>query len=83
MSNIIQMVANKWVSESLLVQITGLKPSTIKHARDTSWMEGKEYKHVSGNGEPYETAPCFYNRELVDEWIQKMPRALRRDKKSA
>lgn len=83
MQNVVPLVPNKWVSESLLILLTGLKKSTIKHARDTAWMEGREYKHVSGNGQPGETAPCFYDRELVDDWIQKMPKAIRRERKSA
>lgn len=83
MSEVIQLVPNKWVSESLLMAITGMKASTIKHARNTSWMEGREYKKVSGNSDPSETAPCFYNRELVDEWIQRMPAAKPRERKSA
>ncbi|CNI72787.1 excisionase family protein [Yersinia enterocolitica] len=81
MDNIIQLVPSRWVSESVLMAITGLKKNTIKYARDTSWMEGREYKHVSGNGIPHETSACFYNRELVDEWIQKMPKAIRRERK--
>lgn len=71
MDNIIQLVPSRWVSESVLMAITGLKKNTIKYARDTTWMEGREFKHVSGNGIPHETSACFYNRELVDEWIQK------------
>ncbi|WP_413534382.1 excisionase family protein [Rahnella inusitata] len=83
MNNVAHITPNKWVSESLLITITGLKSSTIKYARDTLWMEGREYKHVSGSGEPGETAPCFYHRELIDEWIQKLPKAKRRERKSA
>ncbi|MHA3667817.1 excisionase family protein [Yersinia enterocolitica] len=83
MTNVIQLVPAEWVSESILMAVTGLKKNTIKHARNTSWMEGREYRHVSGNGEPHETAPCFYKLKLIEEWIGRMPKAVRREKKSA
>ncbi|MCU3131809.1 excisionase family protein [Enterobacter roggenkampii] len=36
---------NKWVTESLLMAITGLTKNAIRSAREKSWMEGREYRH--------------------------------------
>lgn len=43
MSEAIQLVPNKWVSEEVLMAITGLTKNAIKSARAKSWMEGREY----------------------------------------
>ena len=40
MSDIIHLVPNKWVSEELLIALTGLTKNAIKSARTLSWMEG-------------------------------------------
>lgn len=80
MSNVLQITPNKWVSESVLMAITGLKKNTIKTARETSWMEGREYRHVSPGSNPMDNSPCFYNREEIDRWIEKQPLATRRRK---
>ncbi|EEI9788719.1 excisionase family protein [Salmonella enterica subsp. enterica] len=70
MSNIIQLTPNKWVSEKVLISVTGLKPGTITRARKESWMLGREYLHISPDGNPKPSSECIYNREAVDQWIE-------------
>ncbi|EEK5370837.1 excisionase family protein [Salmonella enterica subsp. enterica serovar Bovismorbificans] len=70
MSNIIQLTPNKWVSEKFLIAVTGLKPGTITRARKESWMLGREYLHISPDGNPKPSSECIYNREAVDQWIE-------------
>jgi len=82
MENVILLTPNKWVSEAVLMQITGLKKNTIKSARECSWMEGREYRHISPDGQPRDNSACFYNREEIDRWIERQPAAIPR-KKSA
>ncbi|USR61579.1 excisionase family protein [Lelliottia amnigena] len=80
MSEIIQLMPCKWVSESVLMTITGMKKNTIKAARDNCWMEMREYKHVSPNGEPQENSACFYNWKLIERWIESQPPATPRQR---
>lgn len=80
MSEVIILTPNKWVSESVLMTLTGLKKNTIKTAREKSWMEGREYRHVAPDEQPRDNSPCFYNREEVDRWIERQPPATRRRK---
>lgn len=68
-----KLYTNKWLSQELLSVVTGLKPSMIKRAMDESWVEGREYKRVLGNGEPSGSSEILYNREAIDDWIEKMP----------
>lgn len=56
MSDIIQLTPNKWVSEEVLMAITGLTKNAIKSARTNSWMEGREYRHYSGDCQPKENS---------------------------
>lgn len=70
MQTIIQIEPNEWVSEDLLMAVTGMKRGTITRARKFSWLLGREYKHVSPEGEPKPTNECMYNRKAVDAWIQ-------------
>ncbi len=70
MQTIIQIEPNEWVSEDLLMAVTGMKRGTITRARKSSWLLGREYKHVSPEGEPKPTSECMYNRKAVDAWIQ-------------
>ncbi|ECP2540867.1 hypothetical protein FZF29_12795 [Salmonella enterica subsp. enterica serovar Brunei] len=49
---------------------TGLKPGTITRARKESWMLGREYLHISPDGNPKPSSECIYNREAVDQWIE-------------
>lgn len=70
MATIIQIEPNEWVSEDLLMAVTGMKRGTITRARKSSWLIGREYKHVSPEGEPKPTSECMYNRKAVDAWIQ-------------
>ncbi|OKT49003.1 excisionase [Escherichia coli] len=38
----------------------------LKKAREKSFMEGREYKHVAHDGMPWDNSPCFYNLEEID-----------------
>lgn len=69
MSEIVQLVPNEWVSEKVLIAVTGLKPGTILRARKESWLVGREYIHVSPDGNPKPSSECMYNRRAVDAWI--------------
>ncbi|MXF46222.1 excisionase [Raoultella sp. Lac2] len=69
MATIIKIEPNEWVSEDLLMAITGMKRGTITRARKFSWLLGREYKHVSPEGDPKPTNECMYNRKAVDAWI--------------
>ncbi|MDE1188238.1 MAG: excisionase family protein [Pantoea sp.] len=75
MTTIIQLEPNEWVTEDLLIALTGLKPGTIARARKKSWLLGREYKHVSPEDAPKPTSECMYNRKAVDAWVgrQKLP----------
>lgn len=70
MSNVIQLAPNEWVCESVLIAVTGLKPGTITRARKESWMLGREYLHISPDGNPKPSSECMYNRKAVDQWIE-------------
>jgi len=59
MQTIIQVEPNEWVTEQLLIAVTGMKPGTIARARKNSWLLGREYKHVSPDGEPKPTSECM------------------------
>lgn len=71
MSEVIQLVPNKWVTEEKLMQITGLREGTIKRARKSSWMQGRQYLHVSPEGEPKPTSECMYNLAEINVWIER------------
>lgn len=75
MSNIVQIETNDWVTEKLLIAVTGWKPGTIERARKNAWLLGREYKHISPDGEPKPTSECMYNRKAIDAWVtaQKQP----------
>ncbi|AYN30309.1 excisionase [Buttiauxella sp. 3AFRM03] len=70
MRAIIQVVPNDWVTEDILIAVTGLKPGTIMRARKNSWLLGREYLHVSPDGAPKPSSECMYNRKAVDQWIE-------------
>lgn len=70
MSNVIMLVPNDWVTEKVLISVTGLKPGTITRARKESWLLGREYLHVSPDGNPKPSSECMYNRKAVDLWIE-------------
>ncbi|EBX0144500.1 excisionase family protein [Salmonella enterica subsp. enterica serovar Typhimurium] len=80
--SIIQLVPNKWVSEELLMAITGLTKHAIKSAREKSWMEWREYRHYSGDCQPKENSPILYNRYEVDNWVERQKLAIPRTKRS-
>ncbi|EKZ3433606.1 excisionase family protein [Klebsiella pneumoniae] len=72
MQTIIQVETNNWVSEDLLMAVTGLKRGTITRARKLSWLLGREYKHISSDGDPKPHCEFMYNRKAVDAWIYAM-----------
>lgn len=74
MSEIFQLVPNEWVTEKILIAVTGLKPGTILRARKESWLVGREYIHVSPDGTPKPSSECMYNREAVNTWIASQAR---------
>jgi len=80
MSDTIQLVPNKWVSEELLIALTGLTKHAIKSAREKSWLEGREYKHYSGDLQPKDNSPILYNRFEVDNWVERQRPAIPRQK---
>ncbi|HAS1005469.1 excisionase family protein [Enterobacter cloacae subsp. cloacae] len=80
MNDTIQLVPNKWVSEELLIALTGLTKHAIKSAREKSWLEGREYKHYSGDLQPKDNSPILYNRFEVDNWVEKQRPAIPRQK---
>ncbi|MBD5750761.1 excisionase family protein [Citrobacter freundii] len=45
MSNVIMLVPNDWVTEKVLISVTGLKPGTITRARKESWLLGSGATH--------------------------------------
>lgn len=49
----------KWVSEEQLIALKGIKKGTLKKAREKSFMEGREYKHVAHDGMPGITVHAF------------------------
>jgi len=84
MENVIQLAPNKWVTESVLMAVTGMRPGTIKRAREKAWMQGREYLLFSPEGIPGLNSLCMYNREAIDKWIEsqlkKQPDARERKK---
>ncbi|EAW1041832.1 excisionase [Salmonella enterica subsp. enterica] len=69
-ADIVLLVPNDWVSEKVLIAVTGLKPGTITRARKESWLLGREYLHISPDGNPKPSSECMYNRKAVDQWIE-------------
>ncbi|WP_024555182.1 excisionase family protein [Franconibacter helveticus 513] len=80
MTDVIQLVPNKWVSEEVLMAITGLTKNAIKAARTNSWMEGREYRHYSSDLQPKDNSPILYNRHEVDAWVERQRPAIPRQK---
>lgn len=66
----IQVVPNKWVTESLLKVVTGLRSGTIARARSQSWLVGREYLHIAPDGAPKDNSECMYNLEAINWWIE-------------
>lgn len=65
-----QLQPNKWVTESVLKIVTGLRSGTIERARAQSWMIGREYLHIAPDGIPKENSECMYNLEAINRWIE-------------
>lgn len=78
MENVIQLAPNKWVSESVLTTVTGMTKHMIQHARRSTWMEGREYKHVSPDLYPKENSTIMYCLPEINHWIEKQRPAIRR-----
>lgn len=78
MSDIIQLVPNKWVTEELLTATTGMSKHMIQHARRSTWMEGKHYRHVAPDMAPKQNSPIMYNRDEINHWIEHQSPAKRR-----
>ncbi|EBO9194817.1 TPA: excisionase family protein [Salmonella enterica subsp. salamae serovar 21:z10:[z6]] len=70
---IYQIAPNDWVTEKLLIAATGLKPGTILRARKESWFVGREYKHITLDGEPKPNGECLYHLPTINRWIGNMP----------
>lgn len=70
MENVVQLMPSKWVSESVLIAVTGLRPGTIKRAREKAWLQGREYLLFSPEGQPKANSEAMYNREAIDQWIE-------------
>jgi hypothetical protein len=66
----IKVVPNKWVTESLLMIVSGLRSGTIQRARKQSWLVGREYLHIAPDGIPKENSECMYNLEAINLWIE-------------
>ncbi|HHG8780690.1 excisionase family protein [Enterobacter hormaechei] len=78
MSDIIQLVPNKWVTEELLTATTGMSKHMIQHARRSTWMEGKHYRHVAPDMAPKQNSPIMYNLDEINHWIEHQSPAKRR-----
>ena len=74
MSEMIQIVPSDWVTEDLLVKMTGLRPGTIASARKKSWLCGREYVHMSPDSIPKENSECLYNHKAIDQWVESLKR---------
>ncbi|MBA7732102.1 excisionase family protein [Enterobacter roggenkampii] len=72
MSEIIQIVPSDWVTEDLLVKMTGLRPGTIARTRKKSWLCGREYVHMSPDSIPKENSECLYNHKAIDQWVESL-----------
>lgn len=70
MENVFQLMPSKWVTESVLIAVTGLRPGTIKRAREKAWLQGREYLLFSPEGQPKPNSEAMYNREAIDQWIE-------------
>ncbi len=83
-NNVIKLLPNDWVTEEKLVELTGLRPGTIKRAREKSWLQGREYLHISPEGDPKPNSECMYNRNAIDRWVEghatRQPNATNRKK---
>jgi hypothetical protein len=82
MSQVTYILANpgKWVSEEQLINLKGIKKGTLKKARENTFLEGKEYRHVSFDCNPWDNSPCFYNLDEIDKWIERQAAAKPRAK---
>lgn len=78
MDNLVQLVPNKWVSEAVLTIVTGMTKHMIQHARRSTWLEGKEYRHVAPDLAPKENSPIMYCLPEINKWIEKQRPAIRR-----
>lgn len=57
---------------------TGMSKHMIQHARRSTWMEGKHYRHVAPDMAPKQNSPIMYNRDEINHWIEHQSPAKRR-----
>ncbi|EHF4947194.1 DNA-binding protein [Enterobacter hormaechei] len=65
---------NEWQ----LTSATGMSKHMIQHARRSTWMEGKHYRHVAPDMAPKQNSPIMYNRDEINHWIEHQSPAKRR-----
>lgn len=70
---IYQIAPNEWVTDELLMELTGMKRGTILRARKESWFSGREYKHMSPDGKPKRNSECLYHLPTINRWIGNLP----------
>ncbi|MDA6166440.1 excisionase family protein, partial [Escherichia coli] len=74
MSEVIMIVSpGKWVSEEQLIALKGIKKGTLKKAREKSFMEGREYKHVA-HGNDSNLLIVFYVQIMPDDFVMQLHR---------
>lgn len=78
MTTVIMLTPNDWVSEEVLIAVSGLSESMIRHARRTSWLEGREYRYVSADMNPKDNCRIMYHRASIDIWVTKQRPAVKR-----
>ncbi|AEW24507.1 excisionase family protein [Escherichia coli] len=70
---VVQINANEWVTLELLMAVTGLRKGTILRARDSAWMNGREYKQIAPDGTPKKNSECLYHLPTINTWIKNQP----------
>ncbi len=53
-------------------QLPGSNPKLSPWAEKECWLVGREYIHVSPDGNPKPSSECMYNRKAVDAWVASM-----------
>ncbi|WP_100040977.1 excisionase family protein [Escherichia coli] len=61
------------VTLELLMAVTGLRKGTILRARDSAWMNGREYKQIAPDGTPKKNSECLYHLPTINTWIKNQP----------
>ncbi|EGZ0033180.1 excisionase family protein, partial [Escherichia coli] len=42
-------------------------------ARDSAWMNGREYKQIAPDGTPKKNSECLYHLPTINTWIKNQP----------